>query len=241
MRTRWRTETSSCVAPHAGGLNSPGAEWCGQCLRRFARPSAPPPAALHPSTPEPVGVSSPDTPDAAVAVASPRVFVARDGVVLWTCAVCGNANPLEAASCSVCGSSFARTVSPPVARRDDRDPNSAALYSLMLPGAGHAYVGLWGQAVARALMCSWVVTVALFAVGHGSGVGSVVLAASFGTAALTLWIVSVHDAYWAAKKDDGRALLYGRRWLYLTIALIAVLIVVLIVGMFGARSGAARA
>jgi hypothetical protein len=223
-----RTRGDVVRCPACGGLNPPRADWCGQCLRRFAR--------------EPLGDAQPASASEMDPLSSPTLqtrtpanqevrkgaFLIGGGVVAWSCALCSTTNDLDAGSCTACGASFASTVSPP-AGRPQRDPNSVALYSLLLPGAGYAHLRLWGQAIARASISAWVTSVALLAVIGGS----VALAAAFGAAALALWVVGAHDAYWAAKNDDRRAILGGRRWLYLTIGLVAILFLALILSAAG--------
>jgi hypothetical protein len=226
-----RTRGGVVRCPACGGLNPTRADWCGQCLRRFAPEPSPlvrPTAASEP-------VAGPALQPRALAHEEVRrgAFLVGGGIVAWTCALCSTANDLDARSCTACGASFVSTVSPP-AERPQRDPNSVALYSLLLPGAGYAHLGLWGQAIARAFMSGWIVSVALFTVFSGS----FVLAAAFGMAALGVWIVGAHDAYWAAKNDDRRAILSGRRWLYLTVGLVAILFVVLVLGAAGVSRAA---
>jgi hypothetical protein len=242
--TRTRGDVVRC--PACGGLNPPRADWCGQCLRRFA-PEPEPDAEPAGDSPAAEAVR----PAAAISEMDPLMaptlkpsahanhevrrgaFLIGGGVIAWSCARCGTPNDLEARSCSACDAPFASTVSPP-AERSQRDPNSVALYSLLVPGAGYAHLRLWGQAIARASMSTWVVSVAVFAVISRS----LVLAAAFGAAALALWVVGAHDAYWAAKNDDRRAILSGRRWLYLTVGLVAILFLVLILGAAGVSRGA---
>lgn len=225
-----RTRGGVVRCPACGGLNPPRADWCGQCLRRF--PPEPSPVDQPAAASETVSVRALQPGSRANDEVRRGAFLIGAGVVAWSCALCSTANDLDARSCSACGAPFTSTVSPP-AERPQRDPNSVALYSLLLPGAGHAHLRLWGQAIARASMSAWVASVALFAaVG-----GSVALAAAFGAAALGLWLVGAHDAYWAAKNDDRRALLSGRRWLYLTVGLVAILFLALILGAAGVSRG----
>lgn len=222
-----RTRRDVVRCPACGGLNPPSADWCGQCLRRFG-PESSPAAQLEAAASEVVSAPTLQTRARANEEIRKGAFLAGGGVVAWLCALCSTANDLDARSCTACGASFASTVSPPT-ERPQRDPNSVALYSLLLPGAGYAHLHLWGQAIARASIGAWVTSVALLAVIGGS----VALAAAFGAAALGLWVVGAHDAYWAAKNDDRRAILGGRRWLYLTIGLVAILFLALLLGAAG--------
>jgi hypothetical protein len=120
--------------------------------------------------------------------------------------------------------------------REQHDPNAAALYSLFLPGAGHAYLGLLGQAVARSVMSLWVVGVSLIALFSGPSAAPVTV--TYGLAAVALWLTAAHDAYREARNQSSLVLLSGRRFLYVMLGLIGVLFVVMIVGALGARGPA---
>jgi hypothetical protein len=122
--------------------------------------------------------------------------------------------------------------------REQRDPNAAALLSLFLPGAGHAYLGLAGQAVARSVMSLWVVGVSLIALFSGGGGAAAPVTVIFGLAAVALWLTAAHDAYREARNQSSLVLLSGRRFLYVTLGLIGVLFVVMTVGALGARGAA---
>ena len=180
--------------PQCGARNPAAAEWCGQCLARFEPVHETEP--VHQTQPvneaEPVHETEPvherettSLPAAAAARqddaasgmqagaeragAPPETFVVADGLVSWRCGLCDSVNPLEAAACGVCGASFAATVAPR-APAPHRDARTAAALSLLWPGVGHAYLGDWGQALARAVAGAWVTFVALLlSVSAGSG------------------------------------------------------------------------
>jgi ribosomal protein L40E len=217
-----RADLSFVRCPACGALNPDAAQWCGQCLRRFSdgpvegRPGVEESAADERASHDRAGLAGP--------------WHVRDTGITWTCTRCGSSNELEARSCSTCGTGFAAAIAAPV-ERPQRDPSAAALYSLLLPGAGHAYAGLRGQGMARALMSAWVVSVCVVALLNGS----LVLGVTFGAAATGLWLAAAHDAYWAAKNADRRALLVGRRWTYVTTGLIGVLFLALVAGLTAAR------
>jgi hypothetical protein len=164
-------------------------------------------------------------------------FRATGDAITWTCTVCDEVNPLEAAVCSVCGSTFALTVRPREDDRPARDPNQTALISLFFPGAGHAYLGLWGQAIARGVMSVWVAATALVA-ALTKGPNSGALMVTFGLAALALWLVAAHDAFREARGEQAFVLLKGRRYLWLTIALLGVMFLTLMMGLVGANAPA---
>jgi hypothetical protein len=153
--------------------------------------------------------------------------------VVWTCSRCDTENPLDQQVCAVCGTSFAEVVKP----KDDgpeRDPGTATLFSLFFPGAGHGYLGLWGQAIARGVLHAWVLFVVLIALFQ-RGPGSVPVAVVFGLAATALWGVSAHDAYREARHESSQVLLKGKVFLYLVLGLLVLLMVLLVSSGLRAR------
>jgi hypothetical protein len=168
-------------------------------------------------------------------------FVIAGGGISWTCSFCDQENPLDASLCSVCGATFARVVRDPEPERPARDPNTTALYSLFFPGAGHAYLGLWGQAVARSVLSLWVLVVAVVSALAGTGGASVLVAVTFTLAAFVLWLVSAHDAYREASGDGRLVLLRGRGYLFVTMGLLGLLFLMLMVGVVGASGVSAPA
>ena len=171
-------------------------------------------------------VSSPaaEALDQGAADVGPRVteadagsFSVRSGEVTWACKWCEARNPLAEQSCSVCGAGFGEVLKeekPQVAR----DPGVVALLSLFLPGAGHAYMGQWGQGVARAVVSIWAVLVCFFA-GVQGGKG-MLLAIAFGVIAFSLWVISAHDAFREASGSPGLALIKSQHFLYLVLGLL---------------------
>ncbi|MFN2390209.1 MAG: hypothetical protein ABR575_11480, partial [Actinomycetota bacterium] len=160
--------------------------------------------------------------------------ITEDGVV-WSCPRCETPNPLDAQMCEVCGTSFAELARPSEAQRPPRDPGMAALISLFLPGAGHGYLGLWGQAVARAAVSTWVVAVVIIA-GLQRGVsGSLPIAIVFGIAAFGLWAVAAHDAYREAAREPKRVLLKGRVFMYVVLGLLLLLVALIVPAVLQVR------
>lgn len=220
--------------PSCGAKNPPDAEWCGQCLKRFQAPPPPPPAA-----PGPAATSEPAAPAAG---GEPRVkpgvergsFRSTEEGILWRCASCDAENPLEAPACAICGTRFAESIRPPAPERPQRDPGTTALVSLFFPGAGHAYLGMWPQAVARAVVSVWVVAMALFFAIGGKG-GSVAMGVLYGAAAFGLWATAAHDAFREANGEPGQALLHGRRFTYLVLGLLMLLLASLFLTAFTNR------
>jgi hypothetical protein len=216
---------SSC-----GGLNAPGADWCGQCLRRFTPPEASSPEQSRPGPGTPSAAEMP----AVRASGKSGAFRIDDRGVSWTCARCETVNDLRARVCSVCGTAFAETIKepePPVVG----DPNKAVLYSLFYPGAGHAFLGLWSQAVARAVMSTWVVAVMMFAAFQKGVPGAAIIAVLFGLSSFALWACAAHDAYREATHESGAVILKGRSFLWVTIGLLGLLFASLMVAGFTAQ------
>ena len=144
-------------------------------------------------------------------------FSVRAGEITWVCKWCEARNLLAEKSCSVCGAGFGEVLKeekPQVAR----DPGTVALISLFFPGAGHAYMGDWGQGVARAVVSIWAVLVCFFA-GVQGGKG-MLLAIAFGVIAFCLWVISAHDAFREASGSPALALIKSRHFLYLVLGLL---------------------
>lgn len=100
-----------------------------------------------------------------------------------------------------------------------------------MPGAGHGYLGLWGQAFARAVVSMWVVTTAIL----GAVQQVVLLAVTFGIAAVGLWVAAAHDAYQEARPAPEAVLLKGRSFMYLVLGLLGLLFVMLVAASLQAR------
>ena len=146
---------------------------------------------------------------------------------MWTCPTCETVTPIETTTCSVCGTTLSQMVHPPP-KRPERDPNTAALVSLFYPGAGHAYLGLWGEAIARGVVSTWAVAVALiaaFASGQSSGR---LITIMFGLIAFGLWGIAAHDAYRAARHDERQVILRGRGFLFLVLGMLGLLLLVVV-------------
>lgn len=224
----------SLRCPNCGGLNPPEAEWCGQCLQRFVARTPPPPppppgmtdaaaTSAAAQTPGPVAAPAPGP----VAVQKRGAFTVTEEGIKWTCQRCETENPLEESICSVCGTTFADSMRPPV-ERPVRDPNTVAMYSLFFPGAGHWYLGMKGSAVARGILSTWVVLVAILAaVG-----GSVLMAAIFGLAAFVLWVLAAHDGYREARGETSAVILKPRMFVYVVIGLLLLMVTMLVTTSF---------
>ena len=144
-------------------------------------------------------------------------FSVRAGEITWVCKWCEARNLLAEQSCSVCGASFGEVLKEEK-QQVARDPGTVALISLFFPGAGHAYMGDWGQGVARAVVSIWAVLVCFFA-GVQGGKG-MLLAVAFGVIAFCLWVISAHDAFREASGSPALALIKSGHFLYLVLGLL---------------------
>lgn len=216
--------------PSCGAKNPPDAEWCGQCLKRFQAPPPPPPVA---ETPPP-----PSAPEGAATAVKPGVergnFRSTEEGILWRCTSCDNENRLEEQACSVCGTPFAAAIRPPDTERPQRDPGTTALISLFFPGAGHAYLRMWPQAIARGVISVWVILMTLFFAIGGKG-GSTPVALLYGAAAFGLWATAAHDAFREANGEPKQVLLQGRRFTYVVLGLLMLLLASLFLTAFTNR------
>ena len=233
-------------------MNPAGAEWCGMCHRRFPPsemsvdeiespadillggevPTEGPADEEH-SAPTHSGRVTQQKTGGALKPQTAGAFTVTDAGITWLCPHCDTKNPLVAQLCSVCGTPFAEVVQPKV-EKPKKDPNTAALLSLLLPGAGHAYIGSIGQAIARGVLSVWVVSVillSLFAGGKGNS-GLVVIV--FGLVATALWMVGAHDAYREARGETKSVILKGKLFLYVTLGLLMLLFVLLVGASFQA-------
>jgi hypothetical protein len=218
-----------------GGLNPPTASWCGQCLTRFDQPAATPPKAGEPPAPPDTTTEAPRADDptrerrppaAGLAAASDVPFQVTEDGITWACSVCGTVNDFELLDCEVCGAPFAKTVLPEE-EKPQRDPNMAALASLLLPGAGHAYIGHWGQAIARGVISLWAIMVVFVAALQRGAASSNLVMVVFGIVATGLWGVGAHDAYREARGEKSLVILKGKAFFYLVLGLILLLIMLL--------------
>jgi hypothetical protein len=166
---------------------------------------------------------------------APRSDVSSDGQgtfqvseagITWTCLRCDSINAMEESACTVCGTIFADAIKPEEDKGPPKDANKAAMWSLMMPGAGHAYLGMWADGVARAIISIWVVAVTIFSASQGGGQASV-MSLMFGLVSTGLWVVSAHDAYREASGFSKLVLLKRKTFLYLVLGLLLLSIVMI--------------
>jgi hypothetical protein len=120
----------------------------------------------------------------------------------------------------------------PPKERVEHDANTVALYSLFFPGAGHWYMDMRPQAIARGVLSVWVVLVALLA-----GIqGSLALALPFAAVAFALWVLGAHDAYREARGESAQVILKGRMFMYVVLGLLLLMVVLLVGAGLRARA-----
>jgi hypothetical protein len=210
-------------------------------LQRFPRPDAEPaaesgaaPVATVERTSDDAPTGAPGSVAADAGSSDGRAFTVTAEGITWTCPTCETPNPIDSNVCSVCGTTFAQMVHPEP-ELADKDPNTAALVSLFFPGAGHAYLGLWGDAIARGVISLWVVAVAFIAAFAGEQASGRLVTLLFGLVAFALWGVAAHDAYRVARKEKDRVILKGRGFLFLVLGLLGLLLLILVGSALGAR------
>ena len=205
--------------PTCGALVAADAEWCGQCFTplRVAEPDAPGAAAA-------VG----ERPAASSAEALGGAIQIEDGKPSWTCPACETRNPIEASVCTTCGTPFGRLLEEPESL-PDVDPQTAAVWSMALPGLGHWKLGRRGDAIARFAMFGWsfgallVLLVSRF--GKGGLGATMPLFLLFLGASVAIYVLSAVDAYRIAGGEQplvgSRALLWTSAGLIVLSVLIA--------------------
>jgi hypothetical protein len=211
--------------PTCDALVSAEAEWCGQCFAQL-----PPSEPAHPAGPGPQDRSQRDLAEP-TAVAVARGLEVQEGRPAWTCPVCEGTNPIEAAVCATCGTPFARLF----AEQQERpgvEPQSAAVWSMALPGLGHWRLGLRADGVARMVMFGWsfgallVLLVSRFGKG-GLGPTMPLFVLFLGSSA-AIYAVSAIDAYRIASGDpplvSSRTLLWASAGLVVLSVLVASLV-----------------
>ncbi len=152
-------------------------------------------------------------------------LVGKDGIS-WTCKHCETQNSIETDHCSVCGMSFADLLRAAAPDRPKRDPNTVALISLFWPGAGHGYIGQWGQAIVRAVVSLLLLVVAGLSFAQ-AGLGA--MAATFTGISFLFWAVTVHDSFQESSNAPSKVVLKGRSMLWLVMGILALLMVMLVV------------
>jgi len=152
-------------------------------------------------------------------------LVGTDGIS-WACKHCDVVNSIDTEDCSGCGMPFADLLRPPETVRPKRDPNTVALISLFWPGAGHGYIGDWGQAIARGVVSFWIFVVAAVTYAQ-SGLGP--MTTIFGGLSFVFWAVTAHDAFQEASNAPSKVILRGRYLVWLVLGILVLLMGMLVV------------
>ena len=195
--------------PSCGSRVALDAEWCALCYARLPSPSI-------------------AQTEGGVATPGGGALHVAEGKPAWTCAVCGETNPIDASVCTTCGTAFTRLFEQPV-QRPQVDPENAAVWSLLWPGLGHWKAGYRADAIARGVLFAWtfgalsILLVARF--GKGGLGATFPLFLLFAASSVAVYAVSAFDAYRLAGGRDplvsSRALLWGSAALVVLSVLIA--------------------
>ncbi len=112
------------------------------------------------------------------------------------------------------------------------------IISMVFPGAGHGYLGMWGQAVARSVLFLWVMFTAFIGAIQQKGGG--IISLTFGIVGVGLWGITAHDAYREASGTPKLVILKGRLFLYLVLGLLLLLLILLVSAGIRVGGGAYR-
>ncbi|HKZ75434.1 MAG TPA: zinc ribbon domain-containing protein [Actinomycetota bacterium] len=198
-----------------GALVSADAEWCGQCYAPLQPAGTPAKSEVAPTT------------AAAIRAAAGRGIEVEDGRTMWTCPACDTRNPIEADLCAACNTPFGRLFEEREVR-PEVDPQTAAVWSMVLPGLGHWRLGRKGDAIARFAMFGWAFGALLLLLVSRFGKGGLgptyPLFLMFLLAALTIYVLSVVDAYRIAA--DGPPIVSPRALLWGSVGLIVLSILI---------------
>jgi hypothetical protein len=159
-------------------------------------------------------------------------FEVTEAGIQWQCGVCATQNPIEVQVCTACGSPFAETVREDSEDQITGDPNSAALFSLFFPGAGHGYLGLWGDAIARAIISVFTVGVAAFSFVSDAPLVTI----TFGLLSFSLWLAAAHDAYREASHQSNSVLIRTRHYGFVMLGILGLLFLMLMITYLGLRA-----
>lgn len=244
------------TCPTCGARNGPDAAWCTQCWTPLGAEEAPSPA---PPPPPPTGLDgeADGAPDGLLPLPPPaprspaleddgsaRQLRAGGGRfretvegLEWVCATCGEWNPIERITCSVCGAAFGRSLGAEEPPRPEVAPALLVGASLLLPGAGHWLLGLRGAAVLRALLGVVWGAGGLALLLQARGTGQSLLPA---VPLLLGWAVvaagTANDAV-VEGGGEGSIVLSGRTLLWLTLAVVGGTFVAVVVGVLSAVGG----
>lgn len=215
--------------PRCRARNPDRAEWCSQCYAPLtgdepsaAVPAAPPVAPTDPAvdarTADRSGAPGPP------AASSGPSFRRGDEGLEWRCDACGEWNPFECPTCSVCGRAFDPTEGPETVSAPARPEAAVVGASVAVPGAGHALLGRPISGVAR--FVTWLLWLAggLWLLrGAATSGGSPLPAVPLLLGAGVIWITAPVDAL-LLHRGDPRELLTPRVFLWLVVGVIGFLL-----------------
>ena len=210
--------------PNCNAVNPDGAGFCSLCLTPFtAKEEAPAPE---------IEALAADEGPAQEPVVSPPAAAG------WTCTICGAVNPVAEDVCRDCGTSLFDSLrrSEGDARQqalEDKSSNVAAALSLV-PGAGHFYLGLVGQGVARFILFIWWFGSAAVLPDSRGPVAIVRVLLFLGAVALIL--VTALDSYRAVEEPGSGPILDRRLMLYSSLAVVGLLVAGVFYAVVAARS-----
>jgi len=210
--------------PNCNAMNPDGAGFCSLCLTSFsAKEEALPPSVAGPPAHE---------------VESKEPLVSPPAGAGWTCSVCGAVNPVAEDVCRDCGTSLFDSLrrSEGDARQEtleNKSSNVAAALSLV-PGAGHFYLGMVGQGVARFILFTWWFGLAAVLPDSRGPVALVRVLLFLGAMALIL--VSALDSYRAVEEPGSGPILDRRLMLYSSLAVVGLLVAGVFSAVISARS-----
>jgi hypothetical protein len=162
-----------------------------------------------------VAATSPQSP------ADGKAFLVGTDGISWACKKCETMNSIETDVCSVCEMSFAELLRPAAPDKPKRDPNTVALISLFWPGAGHGYIGQWGQAIARGVVSFLllVITAVSFAQSGAGGMATI-----FGGIAFSFWAVAAHDSFQEASNAPNKVILRPKYFLWFVLGILMLMV-----------------
>lgn len=217
--------------PSCGARNPEAADWCTQCYADLRSPQDEPGPAAGPDGTRVVEEEAAPVGEGSALRTGHGRFRTHEGELEWRCAVCGEWNPLGAGACTVCGTTFGRTLGgdeePPLA---DVEPGTAVLTSGILPGAGHFMLGRTAQAVTRAAFFLFCLIGGYLLLRSAAASGQSLLPAfPLLLGAAIVWAGSIYDAL--ALTAGQREVLTPRVLIWVIIAVVGLLLVSFIPGL----------
>ena len=190
-----------------------GAEWCNLCFT----PVSPVPATAAES-------ASPPAATATLAEGKPPAAVG------WPCPVCGERNAIELDVCATCGTAFAAAM-----RRGTEaprvDPATAARWSLIFPGLGHAKAGRGVDGLARGVLFAILLLVTALLLFSGASTGLIrTELLLFATGAVAVYALSAMEARRIAAGSEPMVSSRALLWTTVGVLMSSVVLIALVIG-----------